>query len=65
MSNTGDDDGKALDPEGGGTPPESRDEDRGKRSKAFDIFMMLFADEISEWIMSAGKKLFEYISNSF
>lgn len=63
MSSTGDYDGDPPIPEGGEEKPaESRDKNREKRSKALDIIMMLFADDISDWIISTGKQLFEFLN---
>ncbi|MER5712231.1 MULTISPECIES: hypothetical protein [Streptomyces] len=63
MSSTGNYDGEPPTPEGEeDKPTESRDKNREKRSKALDIMTMLFADDISDWILSTGKQLFEYLS---
>ncbi|WP_318212269.1 MULTISPECIES: hypothetical protein [unclassified Streptomyces] len=63
MSGTGDYDGEPPTPEGEEEKPaESRDKNREKRSKALDIITMLFADDISDWIIHTGKQLLEYVS---
>ncbi|MET9819853.1 hypothetical protein [Streptomyces sp. NPDC006355] len=63
MSSTGNYDGDPPTPEGEEEKSaESRDKNREKRSKALDIITMLFADDISDWIISTGKQLFEFLS---
>ncbi|MEV7420390.1 hypothetical protein [Streptomyces sp. NPDC089919] len=64
MGSTGNGDGNQLDPEGEGRPPAPARDSHDAWSLAISLFGVLFGDDVSDWILSTGHKLLDYIVSS-
>ncbi|MEU4359937.1 hypothetical protein [Streptomyces virginiae] len=54
--------GEQSDPSGKGEQPGCRGAHRNERSP-LDLVLVVFADDISRWIIEGGKWLFEYMNS--
>ncbi|MFB6823718.1 hypothetical protein ACFCXA_19245 [Streptomyces virginiae] len=64
MSTTGNSDGNGFDPQGEDRDPTPSRDPHDTRSLVISTLGALFGDDISDWILSTGSKLLEYITNS-
>ncbi|WP_030872498.1 hypothetical protein [Streptomyces sp. NRRL F-2747] len=64
MSTTGNNGGDGSDPQGEDRDPTPSRGSHDTQSLVISTLGALFGDDISDWIISTGSKLVEYIANS-
>ncbi|MCB5166543.1 hypothetical protein LG634_17070 [Streptomyces bambusae] len=64
MGSTGNGDGDQLDPEREGRPAAPARDSHDAWSLAINLFGVLFGDDVSDWILSAGHKLLDNVISS-
>ncbi|THA33019.1 hypothetical protein [Streptomyces sp. A1547] len=64
MSTTGNSGGNGFDPQGEDRDPTPSRGSHDAWSLAISTFGALFGDDVSDWMISTGSNLVEYITNS-